>query len=135
MRGFSYYLGAAGITQGAQKKSLLLHIAGPDVQELFDTLTVAAPSETEDVFDVALAALTKYFAPKANVAFERHVLRQTAQGPDESVDDFCTRLKGLASTCEFDYEMETKLRAYSYAEHARQSRFQRIRTSPVKRME
>ena len=102
MRGFSYYLGAAGITQGAQKKSLLLHIAGPEVQELFDTLTVAAPNEKEDVFDVALAALTKYFAPKANVAFERHVFRQATQGPDESVDDFCTRLKGLASTCEFD---------------------------------
>nr|XP_054762076.1 uncharacterized protein LOC129268563 [Lytechinus pictus] len=102
MRSFSYYIGAAGISQAAQKKSLLLHIAGPDVQELFDTLTVDSPNDTQNEYDVALAALTAYFAPTANVAFERHLFRQAKQGQDESVDDFCTRLKGLASSCNFD---------------------------------
>ncbi|XP_041453694.1 uncharacterized protein K02A2.6-like [Lytechinus variegatus] len=102
MRSFSYYIGAAGITQAAQKKSLLLHIAGPDVQELFDTLTVGSPTDEQNEYDVALAALTSYFAPAANIAFERHLFRQANQGQDESVDDFCTRLKGLASSCSFD---------------------------------
>lgn len=102
MRGFAYYLGAAGITQPAQRKALLLHIAGPDVQELYDTLTVAAPTGTKTEYDVALDALTQYFAPARNVAFERHVFRQASQSPGESVDDFCTRLKSLASSCEFD---------------------------------
>ena len=37
-RGFEYFLSASGITMDGQKRALLLHCAGPDVQELYETL-------------------------------------------------------------------------------------------------
>ena len=42
-----------------------------------------------------------YFAPKANVSFERHVFRQMEQGPSETVDQFVCRLRQKATLCDF----------------------------------
>ena len=33
-----YFLGASGITSDARKKATLLYFAGPEVQEIFETL-------------------------------------------------------------------------------------------------
>ena len=48
---------------------MLLHLAGPDVQEIFTTLT-----ETEDAANYASAdelVLNAYFLPQVNSAFAR----------------------------------------------------------------
>ena len=47
---------------------MLLHLAGPDVQEIFTTLT-----ETGDATNYASAveALNAYFVPRVNSAFAR----------------------------------------------------------------
>ena len=37
-RGFEYYLAARGNTEDGQKRALLLHCAGLDVQDIFETL-------------------------------------------------------------------------------------------------
>ena len=48
----------------------------------------------------AMDALNNHFEPK-NVVFERHVFRQAIQGTNKPSINFVTRLRKLASTCEF----------------------------------
>ena len=72
---FSFYLTASGTGNDSQMGALLLHCAGPDVQNIFMHL--------EDVVTTckaAMDALTNHFEPKKNVVFERHVFRQAIQG-------------------------------------------------------
>ena len=52
---------------------MLLHLAGPDVQEIFTTLT-----ETGDATNYASAveALNAYFVPRVNSAFARQTFHR-----------------------------------------------------------
>ena len=52
-------------------------------------------------YDDAVRALTQYFAPSTNIPFERHVFRSIAQRDKETVEQFVTRLRQKAETCEF----------------------------------
>lgn len=45
------------------KKNLLLHCDGNDI---FETLTVAKPTEANNVFQFATASLGRYFQPKVS---------------------------------------------------------------------
>nr|XP_054766865.1 uncharacterized protein LOC129274024 [Lytechinus pictus] len=96
---FEYYLAASGVSADGQKRALLLHCAGPDVQELYETLV----DKDEPKYETTLKALTKYFEPRKNVVFERHAFRQAVQSDDETVDEYmyCTRLRVLAASCAF----------------------------------
>ncbi|XP_048774395.2 uncharacterized protein K02A2.6-like [Ostrea edulis] len=94
---FEFYLTASGITDKAQKRALFLHSAGSEVQEIFDTL-----GDTGDDLEGAKTKLDEYFQPKRNIAFERHLFRNAAQGETEKIDSFVTRLRKLAVTCEFE---------------------------------
>ena len=69
----------------SQMRALLLHCAGPDVQDIFMHL--------QDVGTTYKAAM--------DVVFERHVFRQAMQVTNESLLTFVTRLCKLAPTCEF----------------------------------
>ena len=60
---FKYYKVAVGIKDAAQKRALLLHLAGPATQDIFETL---ADTGADDDFNTALAKLTEYFNPKKN---------------------------------------------------------------------
>ena len=80
------------------KTALLLHYAGPEVDEIFDTLP-----DTGDDNDYAKAVekLNGYFSPQTNIAYEVYNFRWTKQKEGESLDSFRTRLRQLAKTCEF----------------------------------
>ena len=65
---FDNLLVAMAVTDKPRKKALLLHYAGPDVHEIFSTLTLAA--EGDDVYKKACDALNSYFEPKVNKEFE-----------------------------------------------------------------
>ena len=92
-----YYIRASGISDQKQKRAILLHLAGAEVQEIFETLP-----DTGDDYKTALEKLNAHFNPCKNIAFERHVFRQATQRADESMDAFVTRLRTLAKTCQFD---------------------------------
>ena len=109
-RAFDYFLVAKGVTSAAQKKALLLHLAGPDVQDIFDTLPVPAVDEQHDEYAVALAALDQYFQPRVNVPYERHLFRQLRQESHESVSQFATRLSKQAEYCDFAERKEEYIR-------------------------
>ena len=86
------------ITIPKRKRALLLHYAGPDVDEIFDTLP---DTGGDNDYDTAVAKLNEYFSPQVNSTYEVYNFRQTKQKEGESLDSYHTRLHQLAKTCEF----------------------------------
>lgn len=101
-RSFEFFLVAKGVEKDPQRKALLLHCAGSDVQDIYHTLTDPGPvGEDDKEYDKAMRTLDHYFAPQVNVPFERHQFRQANQEESETVDQFVTRLFQLTENCDF----------------------------------
>ena len=107
---FENLLVALDVTKADRKKALLLHYAGPNVQEAYETLpTPIVTDELTDDYVTAKEQLDAYFCPKRNLEYEAYVFRQTKQRQGETLDQFHTRLRQLAATCEFaDVDREVK---------------------------
>ncbi|KAL9979140.1 hypothetical protein ACROYT_G016755 [Oculina patagonica] len=54
----------------------------------------------------AVTALNAYFQPKVNKTYKIYTFRNASQNAGESLDSYCTRLRRLAQTCEFDNKDE-----------------------------
>ena len=105
-RRFETYI-LANVTNDAQKRALLLYQAGAETQELYDTLPVDE-GEAQD-YATTIAKFDAYFLPKMNVDFEIFQFRQAQKHVDETIDQYVTRLRNLATHCEFgDLEKELK---------------------------
>ena len=78
-RSFASYLTGKGVTDDKQKRALLLHAAGVDVQIYF---TMVSEEEIFS-FTTTMKALDDYFVPKSTVPFERHCFKQIAQASDD----------------------------------------------------
>ena len=87
---------ALNINDDKQKRAVLLYQAGQATQEIFDTIP-----ETGDDFATAMEKLDNYFTPNKNVTYEIFQFRKAVQQFGETIDQFATRLRKLASTCEF----------------------------------
>ena len=87
-----------GIDDDKQKRALLLHYGGPEVDEIFDTLE---DTGDEKDYKKAVEKLNAHFSPQVNTTFEVYNFRQAKQNEGESLDSFHTRLRTLAKTCEF----------------------------------
>ena len=74
VQSLEFFLAASNITDSSRKRAVLLHLAGPEVQDIFLTLT-----DTGVAYETALAKLTEYFTPKKNIPLERHLFRQVSQ--------------------------------------------------------
>ena len=93
---FEFYLAASGRSNDSQMRALLLHCAGPDLQDIFMHL-----QDVGTTYAAAMDALNNHFEPKKNVVFERQVFRQAMLGTNKSSLNFVTRLRKLASTWKF----------------------------------
>ena len=93
-----------------RKKALLIHYAGEEVFDIFDTFSDEQKGGADEAGYVTLKkSLADHFEPKRNIDFETVKFRQAKQEPGENVDAFCTRLRQLASTCDFaDLQRELK---------------------------
>ena len=107
-RSFDYFVLAKNVTDPAQKKALLLHTTGIDVQDIYHTLT--EEDSEDDVYTKAACALDNYFHTRTNIPYERHIFRQLQQRDDESVDQFATRLRRQADICEFGDQRDDNIR-------------------------
>ena len=97
-RAFNLYVSGKGVTNDLQKRSLLLHVAGMEAQEVYFTLV---GEDTIATFQDTLKVMDDYLIPKANVPFERHLFRQIAQENSEIVDQFVCRLPQCLVSCDF----------------------------------
>lgn len=95
---FERLLVGLGITDPTRKRALLLHYAGFEVDEIFETLS---DTGTDSQYDKAVEKLNEYFSPKTNTAYEVYMFRQAKQRDGESLDTYHTRLRQLAKTCGF----------------------------------
>lgn len=104
-KSFEYFLAASGINDDGRRKALLLHMAGAETQEVFETLAVA-----ETTYTAALGALDTHFTATKNVPFERATFHSAKQAPGESIDEFVTRLRKLTEFCEYGAERDNEIR-------------------------
>ena len=86
------------ITNTIQQRTLLLYQVGQHTQEIFDSV----PNNGEDDdYNTALQKLDEYVLPKKNVTYDVFQFRQAVQQPNETSDQYATRLRKLAEHCEF----------------------------------
>ena len=93
---FEIYAAASGVESDSHKRSLLLHCAGKQVQDLFKTL-----GDTGTTYDAAKAKLDTHFKPKMNLSYQRHLFKKECQQSDEAVSQFVVRLRKIAQTYVF----------------------------------
>ena len=90
----------------AQKKALLLHTAGIEVQELYETLkdtgTDTFEEDTATQYEKTVRTLNAYFVTKLNEPYERHVFRSMTEQDEETVDQFIARLRKQEQNCNFN---------------------------------
>ena len=72
---------------------------GEETYQIF--MTLADTGEAND-FKKATDQLTKYFQPKKNIELEKYAFRQTTQKEGVTLDEYHTKLRNLAQTCEFN---------------------------------
>jgi hypothetical protein len=85
---------------------LLLYQAGPRLREIFKKLV---DTGNNDNYEVAKAKLKEYFDPQKNRRYEVYRFRQAMQKTDETLDEYHTRLRTMAATCEFNDEIEQQI--------------------------
>ncbi|KAJ1184587.1 hypothetical protein NDU88_001391 [Pleurodeles waltl] len=86
-----HYFRATCETDGAIKRSIMLHMGGDELHELFEDLP---NTRADDNFDATVAALNRYFDPQLNPDFKKFKCRQVRQAEGESVGTFL-----VASMC------------------------------------
>ncbi|KAJ1184923.1 hypothetical protein NDU88_001720 [Pleurodeles waltl] len=99
VRHLENYFVATREKDGAVKRSLHLHFVGNKIYKLFRHLPNTGAYED---YHAAVRALNAHFDLQLNPDFERFKLRQARQIEDESIYQFYTRLRELASTCTKD---------------------------------
>ena len=105
LQSFQYFIVAKGVVNDAQKKALLFHTAGIELQELYETLTDPGTDtfgeDTATEYEKTVRTLNAYFVTKLNEPYERHVFRSMTQQDGETVDQFIARLRKLAQSYNF----------------------------------
>ena len=107
-KSFEFFVVGKGVKDDEQKTALLLHCAGIEVQDIFDTLKDPGPGnlaqgeqDTAGKFEKAIRTLNSYFTPQINIPYERHIFRQLNQEENETVDQYVARLKRQGHNCDF----------------------------------
>ena len=103
-RSFELFVVGKGVQDAAQKKALLLHCGGPQMQDVYYTFPEARePGEGETVYTVAMEQLDQYFMPQVNIPNERHLFRTMAQARFKRRSIHAPNLTDELSTAEERY--------------------------------
>ena len=116
------------IKSAKRQRALLLHFGGEDLQDVFETLDNTG---TVDEIKPALDALTAYFTPKKNTVYEAIIFRDAVQEENETIDQFCTRLRKLAKKCDFadsDREIQIQILAKCRSDYLRKRALEKERS-------
>ena len=102
---FKNFLVALDIDTDERKTALLLHYAGESVFDVYDTLKADG-----DKYDDIVRKLTEHFKPVKRTQYRVYDFREAEQLPNETLDAYVTRLRGLARDCAFnDIDNEIKM--------------------------
>ena len=101
LRAFELFAVGKGVTDANQKRALLLHSAGLELQDVFFTLKEVGGGE-DTAYQKCVKTLNKHFEPKVNIPFERYEFRNTKQEHGETIDQYIVRLRRKAAHCQFD---------------------------------
>ena len=101
------YIEAGKDDNKVQRRGLLLHCAGSDVQDIFDVLPGTGSAKE---YKKAEEALTRHFVTQVNVPYERHMFREMAQNENETIDQFAVRLRRKAQQCDYGDQLESQVR-------------------------
>ena len=109
-KGVERYLVAVNISESNRKCAVLLHLLGPDIADVYDTLPDPA-DPPQDVFDCCKIKLTSYLSPSHNVIAERMSFHNMCMQTGEEFDQFLGRLRVQGRRCGFSVaEQERELR-------------------------
>lgn len=103
---------AINVTENQRKKAIMLHLAGDEVMDIFDTLQIPEPRNGENIYDLAKTALSQHFKPIQNTEYQIYMFRQAKQDKQETINQFFSRLKTLAASCQFaeaDREIKSQI--------------------------
>ena len=106
------YMIAINVKDPKQKKSIVLHILGSDIQNVYENLP-AVDNTITDAYEIMKAKLTDYFKPKVNKVVERHIFNMmTYEG--KGVPAYVAKLRTQAGKCgypasEIDNHIRDKL--------------------------
>ena len=104
---FDMFIIASGNTDPNRKRALLLYQAGPRIREIFKQIPGTG---NDDDYELAKDKLREHFEPQKNRRYEVYRFRKATQESQETLNQFHTRLRSLAETCEFaDVEFEIEL--------------------------
>ena len=98
---FRLYSNATGRDKKSEEIqcSTLLTVAGEEAVEVYKTFDF--PKEETNKTEILIKKFERYFTPKKNVTFERHVFNTRNQGTSEKIDSYVTEHRKLAKACEF----------------------------------
>ncbi|XP_043238246.1 uncharacterized protein K02A2.6-like [Amphibalanus amphitrite] len=101
-----------GVESTARKCALLLHLVGPDIADLSDSLPEEPDGQAADDDFVRLKTkLTKYLVPTRNVVAERGKFQAMAMEENEDLEVFLGRLRAQVQRCGYTAaEVERELR-------------------------
>ena len=107
LRRYERFLVAIDVKDDTRKRALLLYAVGNEVDKIFATLSDVGE---ENDYKIAVEKLNEYFSPKKNILFEVHKFRLLKQITDETINQYCTRLRQQAVIREFsNSENEIKI--------------------------
>ena len=116
LRSFQLYTDGKGLIieperddNKVQRRALLLHCAGSDVQDIFDVLPETGNAKD---YERDEEALTKYFVTHVNVPYERHLFREMVQHEHETIGQFVVRLRHKAQQCDYGDQLEGLCRRF-----------------------
>ena len=99
---FELFSAASGLSDKDEKvqSATLLHVAGPDALEIYNTFSWDTEGDENKVEKIK-ERFEGYCNPRKNITWERHVFNTCDQDIGETIDQYVTKLKTKAKSCEF----------------------------------
>ena len=100
------YMDALDVKRQTRKKAILLHLIGPDLQQVYNTLPETATEGTSEQgeYDVCKAKLRAYLTPARNTIAERLAFKTVKMESNEKFEEYLARLPVAANRCGFTGE-------------------------------
>ncbi|KAJ1097700.1 hypothetical protein NDU88_002817 [Pleurodeles waltl] len=112
-RVFERYAKVCGTSLSAERcTALLLHRLGSEGQEIFDHLPDIPDSKAINLneFEICIRKLDMHYRPKISTILERYYFGKRLKIEGESVENYVTDLRRLASSCKFGLLTDERIR-------------------------